>query len=252
MKKIILLRHGQSVWNVQNRFTGWTDVPLSPQGRKQARRAGRLLKKHGLLPELAFTSYLTRAIDTLNLALDAMQRPWIPVEKSWHLNERHYGALQGLNKSQTAAQYGEQQVLLWRRSYEIAPPALPADDPRTPYLDPRYRDVPRAALPLTESLHNCLQRLLPYWHNAIIAQLQTTHTILITAHGNSLRCIVKLLKKLSAEEIVSVNIPTAVPYVFELNKYLEVEKDYFLENSTEIASRTAQAAACIGGPTNTK
>ncbi|MBR3632670.1 MAG: 2,3-diphosphoglycerate-dependent phosphoglycerate mutase [Elusimicrobiaceae bacterium] len=243
MKKIILLRHGQSTWNLENRFTGWTDVPLTPQGQQEATKAGLLLKEQNILLDGAFTSYLTRAIDTLYLTLQALEQPWIPVEKSWRLNEKHYGALQGLNKKQTAQKYGEKQVQLWRRSYDIPAPPLTADDPRSPYADPRYLSVSRSELPLTESLKTCTKRLLPYWQWVVWPRLHTADNLLISAHGNSLRSIVKYLKNLSDEEIVSLNLPTGIPYIFELTDHGKVLKDYFLGNPDEIAQKIQEVAA---------
>ncbi len=242
MKKLVLLRHGESEWNRENRFTGWTDVDLTDQGREEAFQAGRLMKEAKLEFGLAFTSYLTRAIKTLNLALESMDRLWIPVEKSWRLNEKHYGALQGLNKAETAQKYGDEQVLLWRRAYDVRPPALAEDDPRNPRFAPRYRGVENAALPRTDSLKDGIGRRIAYWEDAILPAFNQTDEILVAAHGNSLRGIVKILKNISDDNIVSLNIPTGAPYVFELDRDLNLQKDYFLGDPAEIARR-AEAVA---------
>lgn len=237
MKKLVLLRHGQSQWNLENRFTGWTDVNLTPQGEQEARQAGQLMKQAGLHFDRAFTSYLTRAIKTLNLALEEMDQLWIPVEKTWRLNEKHYGALQGLNKAQTAQQYGEEQVLLWRRAYDVRPPALTLNDPRHPSHDLRYRAISPSVLPSTESLQDCIARLDPYWQNHIVPALQQQDQLLIAAHGNSLRGIVKILKNIPDDKIVSLNIPTGVPYVLEFDQDLNLTNDYYLGNPQDIARR---------------
>ena len=242
MKKLVLLRHGQSQWNLENRFTGWTDVDLTAQGEDEARQAGRLMAQAGLNFDRAFTSYLTRAIKTLNLALETMHQLWIPANKTWRLNEKHYGALQGLNKSQTAQQYGDEQVLLWRRAYDVRPPALAPDDPRHPSQDPRYRGISPTVLPATESLQDCIARLDPYWQNTIVPALQQADQILIAAHGNSLRGIVKILKNIPDDKIVGLNIPTGAPYVFELDEDLHVLKDYYLGDPQDVARR-AQAVS---------
>lgn len=215
MKSIVLLRHGESVWNKENRFTGWTDVDLTEKGVAEAYRAGNLLKEKGYVFNKAYTSYLKRAVKTLNCVLDRMDQDWIPVEKSWRLNEKHYGSLQGLNKSETAQKYGDEQVLIWRRSYDIAPLPLSEGDPRNPRFDIRYKDVPDKELPRTESLKDTVERILPYWKEVIFPTLRTADQILVAAHGNSLRGIIKYLKNISDEEIVHLNLPTAVPYVFE-------------------------------------
>ena len=214
MKSIVLLRHGESVWNKENRFTGWTDVDLTEKGVAEAYRAGNLLKEKGYVFNKAYTSYLKRAVKTLNCVLDRMDQDWIPVEKSWRLNEKHYGSLQGLNKSETAQKYGDEQVLIWRRSYDIAPLPLSEDDPRNPRFDIRYKDVPDKELPRTT--------------------LRTADQILVAAHGNSLRGIIKYLKNISDEEIVHLNLPTAVPYVFEFDDDLKLVNDYFLGDPEEI------------------
>ena len=242
VKKLVLLRHGQSEWNLENRFTGWTDVDLTAKGREEAFAAGKLMLKSGLVFDKAFTSYLTRAIKTLNLALEAMNQLWLPVEKTWRLNEKHYGALQGLNKADTAAKYGAEQVLLWRRAYDVRPPALTADDPRHPRFEARYRGIAEETLPATESLKDCIGRLIPYWENTIVPALTQNDRILIAAHGNSLRGVVKILKNIPDDKIVGLNIPTGAPYVFELDEDLNLIKDYYLGDPDEIARR-AQAVA---------
>lgn len=234
MKKIVLLRHGESIWNQENRFTGWTDVDLTEKGMAEARRAGDLLKKEGFLFDKAYTSYLKRAVKTLDVVLDRMDLDWIPVEKSWRLNEKHYGALQGLNKAETAQKYGDEQVLIWRRSYDIAPLPLSEDDPRNPRFDTRYREVPESDLPRTESLKDTVERILPYWKDTIFPSLEKNDQLLVAAHGNSLRGIIKYLKHISDEEIVHLNLPTAVPYVFEFDNKLNLVKDYFLGDPDEI------------------
>ena len=234
MKKIVLLRHGESTWNKENRFTGWTDVDLTEKGVKEAEKAGKLLKENGFLFEKAYTSYLKRAIKTLNVALDQMGQEWIPVEKTWRLNEKHYGTLQGLNKSETAAKYGEEQVLIWRRSYDIAPPALAENDPRNPRLELRYMGIQGDMLPRTESLKDTIVRSLPYWLEVIAPTMKSHSQLLVVAHGNSLRGIIKYLKNIPDEEIVNLNLPTAVPYVFEFDDDLRLQKDYFLGDPEEI------------------
>jgi 2,3-bisphosphoglycerate-dependent phosphoglycerate mutase len=234
MKRIVLLRHGESVWNLENRFTGWTDVDLTEKGITEAVKAGDLMKKEGFAFEKAYTSYLKRAVKTLDCVLDRMNLDWLPVEKSWRLNEKHYGALQGLNKSETAQKYGDEQVLVWRRSYDKAPMELEADDPRNPRKEIRYKGIPENDIPLTESLQDTVNRILPYWKETIFPSLQQTDQILVTAHGNSLRGIIKYLKNISDEDIVHLNLPTAVPYVFEFDGSLNLTKDYFLGDPEEI------------------
>jgi 2,3-bisphosphoglycerate-dependent phosphoglycerate mutase len=219
--KLILLRHGQSIWNVENLFTGWTDVDLSDQGREEAKRAGRQLLAEGLLPDIAFTSVLKRAIRTLWMALDEMDRMWIPVERSWRLNERHYGALQGLNKAQTVERHGDAQVKIWRRSYDTPPPPLAADDRRHPRFDPRYADVDPNLLPATESLKDTLARVVPFWEGRIEPELRAGRNVLVAAHGNSLRAMVKMLDAVSEADIVELNIPTGVPLLYELDAGLK-------------------------------
>lgn len=234
MKKVVLLRHGQSTWNLENRFTGWTDVGLTQQGIAEALRAGDLLKEGGFFFDVAFTSYLKRAVKTLDCVLERLGQQWLPVHKNWRLNEKHYGELQGLNKSETAERFGEDQVLLWRRSYDVAPPPLDAGDPRNPRFDPRYRRVPTAELPLTESLKTTIERMLPCWLEEVTPAIERSGQVLIVAHGNSLRGIVKYVKHLSDEAIVSLNLPTGVPYVFEFDDELNLQKDYFLGDPDEI------------------
>ena len=228
MSKLILLRHGQSQWNLENRFTGWTDVDLTDEGRREAANAGRLMAEAGLQPRYFFTSYLKRAIHTLEIAADAMDLNWVPVVKDWHLNERHYGALQGLNKAETAAKYGEEQVHEWRRSFDVMPPLLSPDDSRYPGNDPKYKALTADELPLTESLQTAIERVRCRRQDLIVPALPLYDTVLVVAHGNSLRGLVKMMKHLTASEIVSVEIPTGKPWVFELDERLEVVKDYYL------------------------
>ncbi len=234
MIKLVLLRHGESEWNKQNRFTGWTDVGLTEKGIEEATEAGRVLKKEGYVFDIAYTSVLKRAIKTLWLALEEMDLMWIPVHRSWRLNERHYGALQGLNKAETAAKFGDEQVLVWRRSYDTPPPALEEDDERYPGRDPRYRDLSRDELPLTECLKDTVERFLPYWHETIVPTVKSGKKVLIAAHGNSLRALVKYLDNVSDEEIVSLNIPTGMPLVYELDDELKPIKHYYLGDPEEV------------------
>lgn len=234
MKRIVLIRHGESVWNKENRFTGWTNVDLSEKGIEEAKKAGELLKKEGFKFTKAYTSYLKRAIKTLNQILDVMDLDWIPVEKSWRLNEKHYGMLQGLNKSETAEKYGEDQVLVWRRSYDVPPTAMEKSDERSPYNDVRYKKVVPAFLPLTEALCDTVARATPYWEGEILPSLLEHDEIIVAAHGNSLRGIIKVLKGISDTDIISLNLPTAVPYVFEFDDELNLKKDYFLGDPEEI------------------
>ena len=242
MKKLVLLRHGESVWNMENRFTGWTDVDLSPKGIEEARAAGRQMLADGYVFDLAFTSVLKRAIRTLWLALDEMDRMWIPVQKTWRLNERHYGALQGLNKMETVERHGEQQVKIWRRSYDIRPPALAPDDPRSPRDDPRYRDLKPDEVPLTECLKDTVDRVLPYWTQMIVPEVRAGRKVLIASHGNSLRALVKYLDKISDDAIVGLNIPTGIPLVYELNDDLTPIRHYYLGDAAAI-ERASQAVA---------
>lgn len=228
MKKLVIIRHGQSEWNLENRFTGWADVNLTPQGVIEAKKAGETLKKEGFRFGLAHTSYLKRAIKTLWLLLEEMDQMSIPVYKSWRLNEKHYGTLTGLNKAETAQKYGDEQVKLWRRGFAIAPPALETTDPQHPCNDPKYKGVPIQNLPGTESLKDTIDRILPYWNDSIVPSFKEHNEILIAAHGNSLRGIVMHLKGLTEEQILEVNIPTGIPYVFELTDEMKLMKDYYL------------------------
>ena len=234
--KLILVRHGQSVWNVENLFTGWHDVDLSDQGRREAAQAGRELQRENLEPQVAFTSVLKRAIRTLWLILDTTDRMWVPIEGSWRLNERHYGALEGLNKAQTAAKHGEAQVKIWRRSYDIPPPALQPDDPRHPRFDPRYSDVDPASLPAAESLKDTLSRVLPYWESRIVPELRAGKNVLIVAHGNSLRALIKMLDMMSESDIVEFNIPTGIPILYELDEQLQPLGRRFLGDQAAVAA----------------
>ncbi|MFM8322563.1 MAG: 2,3-diphosphoglycerate-dependent phosphoglycerate mutase [Chloroflexota bacterium] len=245
MYKVVLLRHGESEWNKENRFTGWTDVDLSEKGLAEAHRAGKLMKEQGYAFDVAFTSVLKRAIRTLWISLDEMDRMWIPVHNSWRLNERHYGALQGLNKAETAAKYGDAQVKIWRRSYDIQPPALTKDDERWPGHDPRYQGLPDADVPLTECLKDTVARFLPYWHETIAPVVKSGKRVIIAAHGNSLRALVKYLDNISDDEIVELNIPTGVPLVYELDENLQPITHYYLGDPDEI--RKAQEAVAAQG-----
>jgi 2,3-bisphosphoglycerate-dependent phosphoglycerate mutase len=242
MYKVVLLRHGESDWNRENRFTGWTDVDLSDLGRQEAKAAGQLLKKEGYTFDQAFTSVLKRAIRTLNLALDEMGLLWIPVQRSWRLNERHYGALQGLNKAETAAKFGDDQVKVWRRSYDIPPPPLEKTDERFPSFDPRYADVPRAALPATECLKDTVARFVPYWQDVIAPSIKAGKKVVIAAHGNSLRALVKYLDGISDQDIVELNIPTGIPLVYELDDKLEAIRKYYLGDAAEIEAKMKAVA----------
>jgi len=242
MKKLVLLRHGESVWNKENRFTGWTDVDLTEQGRAEAAEAGRTLKREGYVFDLAHTSVLKRAIRTLWIVLDEMDLMWIPEYWSWRLNERHYGALQGLDKAETAERHGMEQVQIWRRSYDVRPPALSPDDERHPGRDPRYRGVLPSELPLTESLKDTIARFLPYWNETIAPDVASGKRVLITAHGNSLRALVKHLDRLSDREIVDLNIPTGIPLVYELEDDLTAICRYYLGDPETLAKATAAVA----------
>jgi 2,3-bisphosphoglycerate-dependent phosphoglycerate mutase len=234
--KLILVRHGQSTWNVDNRFTGWTDVDLSAGGRLEAAQAARELLREKLSADIAFTSVLKRAIRTLWIMLDEMDRMWTPVERSWRLNERHYGGLQGLNKAQTVAQHGEAQVKIWRRSYDIPPPALSAEDPRHPRFDPRYAAIDPQELPATESLKDTLARVLPVWHARIAPELRSGADVLVVAHGNSLRAMVKMLDDVAESEITELNIPTGVPLLYELDSELKPRGSRYLGDPAAIAA----------------
>jgi len=242
MKKIVLLRHGESVWNKENLFTGWTDVDLSEKGFAEAKDAGRLLKEEGYAFDLAFTSVLKRAIRTLWITLDVMELMWIPVFNDWRLNERHYGALQGFNKAQTAEKYGEAQVKLWRRSYDIPPPPLEKSDPRYPGHDPRYREIPIEQIPVSECLKDTVVRFLPCWHERIAPLVQSGKKVLIVAHGNSLRALVKYLDKVPDDIIPEVNIPTGMPLVYELDDSLKPLKNYYLGDPEKVKEAMAAVA----------
>ena len=234
--KLILVRHGQSTWNLENLFTGWTDVDLSEQGRGEALQAGRELLRERLLPDVAFTSVLKRAIRTLWIMLDETDRMWIPVERSWRLNERHYGALQGLNKAQTVAQHGEAQVKIWRRSYDIPPPPLAGDDERHPRFDPRYAGIDPRELPGAESLKDTLARVLPFWHARLAPELRGERNVMVVAHGNSLRAMVKMLDDVPESEITELNIPTGVPLLYELDRGLRPRGSRYLGDPAAIAA----------------
>lgn len=242
MHKLVLLRHGQSSWNLENRFTGWTNVDLSDLGVEEAQEAGRLLKEGGYVFDVAFTSLLKRAIRTLWIVEDTLDLMWIAVEFSWRLNERHYGALQGLNKAETAARHGEEQVHIWRRSYDVPPPALDKTDPRWPGHDPRYASLAPKDVPCTESLKDTVARFLPYWHETIAPAVGAGKRVIIAAHGNSLRALVKYLDNMSNEAIVDLNIPTGIPLVYELDDKLKPLKHYYL-GDPEAARRAAEAVA---------
>ena len=242
MKKLILLRHGESTWNKENRFTGWTDVGLTEKGSGEAIEAGRLLRKEGFVFDVAFTSVLKRAIKTLWIALEEMDLMWIPVQNHWRLNERHYGALQGLNKAETAEKHGMEQVKIWRRSYDIPPPALTRDDDRYPGKDPRYANLRPEDLPATESLKDTVARFLPYWHESIAPVVRSEKRVIIAAHGNSIRALVKYLDNVSDSDIVGLNIPTGIPLVYELEDDLKPIRSYYL-GDPEVAKKAAQAVA---------
>ena len=242
MHKVVLLRHGESTWNQENRFTGWHDVDLTDRGRDEAREAGRLLKEGGYVFDAAFTSVLKRAIKTLGIALDTLDQLWIPVTKSWKLNERSYGALQGLNKAETAAKHGEAQTKIWRRSFDIPPPPLTIDDERHPSHDPRYRGLKASDLPLTESLKDTIARFMPYWHETIAPAIRSGQRVVIAAHGNSLRALVKDLDNIPESEIVELNIPTGIPLVYELDDNLEPLRHYYLGDPAAAAAAAAKVA----------
>jgi 2,3-bisphosphoglycerate-dependent phosphoglycerate mutase len=242
MYKLVLLRHGESQWNLENRFTGWTDVDLSPKGVEEARRAAKDLKKEKFVFDIAYTSVLRRAIKTLWLTLEDMDLMWIPVINSWRLNERHYGSLQGLNKMEMVEKYGEAQVLQWRRSYDVPPPALKTGDQRSPAFDPRYKSLKKEEIPLAESLKDTVARFLPYWHETIALSIKGGKRVLIAAHGNSLRALVKYLDNMSEEEIVKLNIPTGIPLVYELDENLKPLKHYYL-GDPEVLKKAVEAVA---------
>jgi 2,3-bisphosphoglycerate-dependent phosphoglycerate mutase len=242
MHKVVLLRHGESTWNKENLFTGWTDVDLSEKGAEEAHEAGRVLLKEGYTFDVAYTSVLKRAIRTLWIVMDEMDLMWIPVHRHWRLNERHYGALQGLNKAQTAEKYGSEQVLKWRRSYDIPPPALTPDDERSPAKDPRYAQLKPEEIPLCECLKDTIERTLPYWHESIVPAIRAGERVLVCAHGNSLRGLVKYLDNISDQEIVRLNIPTGIPLVYELDDRLKPLRHFYL-GDPEAVKRAAQAVA---------
>lgn len=241
--KLVLIRHGESTWNKENRFTGWTDVDLNEKGRSEAKAAGELLKAEGYSFDRAFVSVLKRALCTLHSILEELDELWIPVEKSWRLNERHYGSLQGLNKSETAAKFGDEQVLIWRRSYDVPPPPLDPSDERFPGHDPRYKNVPPAELPLTECLKDTVNRVLPYWHEVIAPAVKRDEKVIVAAHGNTLRALVKYFDKMTEEEILALNIPTGVPLVYELDEELNPLRHYYLGDQDAIAASMAAVAS---------
>jgi 2,3-bisphosphoglycerate-dependent phosphoglycerate mutase len=242
MIKLVLLRHGQSSWNLENRFTGWTDVDLSEAGVEEAHQGGKLLKAGDFVFDMAYTSVLKRAIRTLWIALDELDQMWIPVTNAWELNERHYGALQGLNKAETAEKFGQEQVKIWRRSYSVPPPVLDLNDERHPRFDPRYSGLTAAQLPATESLELTLARVLPFWFSTIVPQLKGGKRVLIAAHGNSLRALVKHLDHISEEEIVELNIPTGIPLVYELDDELKPIRHYYLGDAAAAEAKAAEVA----------
>jgi 2,3-bisphosphoglycerate-dependent phosphoglycerate mutase len=243
MVKLVLVRHGQSTWNLENRFTGWTDVDLSPRGIQEAHEAAQALQEGGYTFDVAFTSVLKRAIRTLWIILDDMDLMWLPVHRSWRLNERHYGVLQGLNKTDMVEKLGLEQVQVWRRSYDIPPDPLPESDPRHPCHDPRYANVPREVLPATESLQTTLERVLPYWHETIVPILRQRQRVLISAHGNSLRALVKYLDNVSDEEITHLNIPTGIPLVYELDDGFQARTHYYLADEEKVRTATASVVS---------
>ncbi len=245
---LILLRHGESTWNLENLFTGWTDVPLSERGRQEAREAGRLMEEAGLRPDVVHESLLIRAIQTTQIALGEMGRSWIPIKRSWRLNERHYGALQGLNKQQTAEQYGEEKVKVWRRSYEVRPPNLDPSDGRHPSHDPRYAGMPPELLPSAEGLKDVVDRMLPYWYDAIVPDLRIYSCVLVSAHGNSLRALVKHLDGLTDDEVVELNIPTGVPRVYDLDAKWRPKSWRYLGDQAEVERRAAAVKSQASSP----
>jgi len=249
MHKVVLLRHGESDWNKENRFTGWTDVDLSEKGIAEAKEGARVLRGQGYTFDVAYTSVLKRAIRTLWIVMDDMDLMWIPVYRSWRLNERHYGALQGLNKAETAGKFGEQQVKIWRRSYDIRPPALEKSDPRYPGNDPRYHDLSEQELPLTECLKDTVARFLPYWHETIAPAVKSGQRVLISAHGNSLRALVKYLDNIPDEDIVGLNIPTGMPLVYELDESLRPLKSHYLGDPEQV-KKAMEAVAAQGKKRN--
>ena len=242
MYKLVLVRHGQSTWNLENRFTGWTDVGLTDLGRQEAHEAGKLLREGGYVFDVAYTSVLRRAIQTLWIVLEEMNLEWIPETKAWQLNERHYGALQGLNKAETAEKFGEAQVKIWRRSYDVPPPDLDLNDERHPRFDPRYASLSPEQLPATESLKITLERVLPYWHSTLAPEIKSGRRVIVAAHGNSIRALVKYLDEISDEEITELNIPTGLPLVYELDADLKPIKNYYLGDPEEAARKAAAVA----------
>lgn len=246
MSQVVLLRHGESIWNKENLFTGWTDVDLSEKGREEAAQAGKVLKEQGYVFDIAYTSVLKRAIRTCWIAMDQMDLLWVPVMRDWRLNERHYGALQGLNKAETAAKYGEDQVKIWRRSYDVPPPALEETDPRYPGKDPRYSALTKQQLPVTECLKDTVDRVLPFWHDVVAPQIRAGKRVLIAAHGNSLRALVKYLENVSEQEILELNIPTGVPRVEELDGNLKAVRHSYLGDAAAIAQAVSKAASTSG------
>lgn len=248
MYKLVLIRHGQSTWNLENRFTGWTDVPLTDLGREEAKKAGELLKEEGFSFDIAYTSLLKRSIHTLNIVLDELDLQWIPVDKSWRWNERHYGALQGLNKAETAEKFGNEQVHIWRRSYDTPPPALEEDDPRHPGKDPRYADISKEELPTTECLKDTVERFLPYWESTVAPVVKSGKKVIVAAHGNTIRALVKYLDNISDEDIADLNIPTGIPLVYELDADLKPVKSYYLGD----AEAAAAAAAAVANQTKAR
>ena len=243
MIKLVLLRHGESTWNKENLYTGWTDVDLSEKGLAEAHEAGKLLREGGYVFDVAYTSVLKRAIRTLWITLDEMDQMWLPVHNTWRLNERHYGALQGLNKAQTAEQYGDKQVKIWRRSYDVPPPSLTQEDPRWPGHDPRYAGMDAADIPLAECLKDTVARFLPFWHETVVPALKSGQRVVIAAHGNSLRALVKYLDNISDDDIVELNIPTGIPLVYELDDDLQPIRHYYLGDAEAVAAAAAAVAA---------
>ena len=243
MHKLVLIRHGESTWNLENRFTGWTDVDLTPTGVSQAMSAGKLLKAEGYEFDLCYTSVLKRAIHTLWYALDEMDRPWLPVHKHWRLNERHYGALQGLNKGETAKQYGDEQVLVWRRSYDTPPPALEASDPRSERADVRYAKLQAVQIPLTECLKDTVARVMPFWNEELAPAIKSGKRVVVAAHGNSIRAMIKYLDDISDADIVGLNIPNGIPLVYELDDNLKPIRHYYLGDAEAAAKATAAVAS---------
>lgn len=242
MYKLVLVRHGQSTWNLENRFTGWTDVGLTDLGREEAHEAGKLLREGGYIFDVAYTSVLRRAIHTLWIILEEMNLEWIPEMKAWQLNERHYGSLQGLNKAEMAEKFGEAQVKIWRRSYDVPPPALELDDERHPRFDPRYASLAPEQIPATESLKITLERVLPYWHSTLVPEIKSGKRVIIAAHGNSIRALVKYLDNISEAEITELNIPTGLPLVYEFDEELNPQKHYYLGDPEEAARKAAAVA----------